>query len=98
MARRVPYEQTRDKWVERSLAFLVDQHNAEPAAMCVTETVLRAFLHRSSAQAFLTPIIGILRDRGLLDVETAADGKRTLYFTERFVTLVDGPAPVPKED
>lgn len=86
------YESQRATYVERTLCWLADVHRAEPEVRCVAESALRSFLHASGGDAWLKPVIGILRDRGLIEIRAGGvAGQRTLYFTERFVNLAEGP-------
>lgn len=90
MTSPTPYDTQRDRYTERVLAFLLDCYSAEPALGSLSVGEVRSFLHYSGAAAFLLPVLATLRDRGLVTLSTGPDGSRTLYFTDKFTSLVGG--------
>jgi hypothetical protein len=83
------YEQQRERYVERVICFLADCHAAEPTAQSVPLSDVRAFLHMSSASAFLRPVLARLQERDLVTVVAGADADRLLYLTPRFIELAE---------
>jgi len=83
------YEKQRERYVERVVCFLADCHAAEPAARSLPLSDVRAFLHMSSASAFLLPVIARLRERELVELAEGAGGERMLYLTETFIELAE---------
>ena len=83
----VSYTVTRERHAERVRQYLIDWALSNPTQGSVPASVIRRFLHHSSAEALTVPVLLSLSKRGWIELSEPFDKDGLVYFTAKLIDV-----------